>query len=373
MKSPRARILIVDDHLDEQRALAVLLRRHALAEVVHPQAVALRDVTTADLVLVDYRLDNWAERDTSPALSLRPINGIALAAVLRAHCETPDRAPTGFAIHSGHLPELTGGLPPEHREHLIARGRNLEWAFPKVQTVDGVSLVDQIVALSRAIRALPRSWPAGAAHTRSLAARLLALTPTAAWSEQAWDDVESCHPPLHEISQRSHGLAFLRWLLHWVLPYPTFLYDTYRLAARLRVSPAALRHRLEASDRLNSVFGSYRYNGVLAGFLGQRWWKAGIETFLWKESRGNAFAPETLRPLLRRFGLHSSGLKDPVVCVDEHFTPLRDLQEAAAAIRIQPDDWPPYADQAWTTLELAKATPALAALALEQDRARLEQ
>ena len=110
MKRQKPRILIIDDHLDEQRALAVLLRRQAVARVVHPQRVALSDLTTADLVLIDYRLENWAERDACPALSLQPINGIALAAVLRAHCERPDRPPTGFAIHSGHLPELTGPL-----------------------------------------------------------------------------------------------------------------------------------------------------------------------------------------------------------------------------------------------------------------------
>jgi hypothetical protein len=373
MKNQKANILIVDDQPDEPRALAVELRRHGFAKVVHPQAVVLHDLTAADLVLVDYRLENWDERDRSSGLSLRPINGIALAAVLRAHCEHPDQSPTGFAIHSAHLAELTGGLPSEHREHLIARGRNLEWAFPKVQTVDGVSLVDQVLALARAIKALPRSWRLDAAKTRRLAGRLLALTPRVPWSEQAWSDIESCHPPLHEISERSHGLAFIRWLLHWVLPYPAFLYDTHRLAARVRVSPVALCNQLEQSPRLKRIIAPYRYNGILAGFLGERWWKAGVETFLWKESRGNAFDPDTLRPLLRRLGLRSAGLKDPVVCLDEHYKPLQDLQEATAAIRIQPDDWPPYADQAWTTRELAMAIPALAALVVGQDKVKLEQ
>src|SRR2546422_7082713 len=97
------------------------------------------------------------------------------------------------------------------------------------------------------------------------------------WSDQAWDDVESCHPPLHEMSERSHGLAFIRWLLHSVLPYPAFLYDTHRLAARLRVSPVTFRRTLERSRRLDRVLAAYRYNGIVAGFLGQRWGKAGIE------------------------------------------------------------------------------------------------
>jgi len=37
------------------------------------------------------------------------------------------------------------------------------------------------------------------------------------------------------------------------------------------------------------------------------------------------------------------------------------------SVRIRPDDWPSYADQAWTTIEMAKNEPKLRAIVIRED------
>ena len=76
----------------------------------------------ADLVLVDYRLKNWQERNNlGPVISLKPINGLALSAVLRAHAEEHGATPTAFALRSGHLGDISGQFPAESRVHVLAK------------------------------------------------------------------------------------------------------------------------------------------------------------------------------------------------------------------------------------------------------------
>jgi hypothetical protein len=40
-------------------------------------------------------------------------------------------------------------------------------------------------------------------------------------------------------------------------------------------------------------------------------------------------------------------------------------------VRFQPDDWPPYAEEAWTTRELASESPRLRTLTVDSDRVLL--
>jgi hypothetical protein len=69
--------------------------------------------------------------------------------------------------------------------------------------------------------------------------------------------------------------------------------------------------------------------------------------------------------------LQPSAEREPVVCVDADLRPLPTSQKASAAVRIQPDDWPIYADQPWVTLDLARSNPRIAAIVIQQDRDRL--
>jgi hypothetical protein len=371
----RSTVLVIDDNPADVSALIALLSRNATAILRHPQDVTSKDLRLADLVLVDYRLDNWTERDRLRALSLKPLNGVALAAILRSRTDTAlDAPPKGFAIHSGHLSDLSGGLPPQTREHLIARGRNLEWAFPKSTTTERIPIFSQVLILARAIRELPDRWPSRPSSARRTAQSLLHLRERLTWRASAWEDIEACHPPLHEMSQRSHGLAFIRWLLHQILPYPCFLIDSQRLALRLRVTPASLTRALER-QRFRRLLRESEYQGVLTGFLGPRWWRSGVEATLWKLTDGNHLDPEAIFRSLRRnaAGLEQTSVREPVIALDESYRPVADFQELSSSVRIQPDDWPSYAEPAWTSAGIARDSAALRGIVITADRDKLSR
>lgn len=373
----KPRVLVIDDRSDDERVRVGELHSEVHASVLHPEDIGEDDLNGADLVLVDYRLDYWPERDNATSIALKPLNGLALAAVLREQASKAQtaRRPIAFALSSAHLDELSGDLPPEEREHAIARAHNLEWAFPKKKTSWGVPVVQQIVSLARAVRQLPLEWPPNSsARTWDVLHSLLAL-PEEPWMPRAQEDVETCHPPVHELRDASHGLAFLRWLLHVVLPYPCFLWDAHHLAARLRVTYESLFEALSEDNDLTRLLEPFRYEGILAGFLGARWWRSGAEAFVWTLTDGNPFDAHLIPSALAsqtRLELQPTQHVQPVICVDRHYVPLRTLFSIEDAVRIQPDDWPPYADQAWTTIELAKQYPSLAALVISQDRFRLD-
>jgi CheY-like chemotaxis protein len=375
----KPRILIVDDEPDKQaRALKTEIGSKANVEVTSPEDLTdKRQIAQADLILVDHRLDDWLARDNAESLCQRPMNGLALSAILRSHADDDqDASPTGIAILSAHLPDLSGGLPPEYREHSIARTNNLEWAFAKRSNPDGILLSQQVVDLASAIRQLPTSWSVeNFEETTKQFQSLLFFPQKEVWSARAWTEIEECHPPTHELSNWTHGLAVLRWLLHRILPYPCFLWDSYHLAARLRIQHSALLAILHKKGKLSQTLEKVRYKGVLDRFIGTRWWRSGIEAILWELTSGNSLDADAIRKALISYGnlgLKSSGTDNPIVCVDRNYRPTDSFCTSKESVRLQPDDWPSYADQPWTTIELARKYPSLGAIVVKQDRGRLE-
>ena len=99
------------------------------------------------------------------------------------------------------------------------------------------------------------------------------------------------------------------------------------------------------------------------------------EAILWDVSDGNPFDPDRLRGVLNQRcenALIRVDANQPVVCLDDNFQELDDLCDIGAAVRIQPDDWPPFADQAWTDVSRASAIFRLRAATMESDRERLD-
>jgi hypothetical protein len=375
-RTMRPNVLIVDDEPSDQRALILELEAHVDADVAGPEEVTQHQLDAADLVLVDYKLTNWREVfQSEPKLPIarQPTDGFALVAVLRAHAENVER-PKAFALRTGHPQEISRPLPPDRREYAISHRYNLEWVFPKAGD-DGMRAVQRIASLARAVRELPDSWPFNDPKlTQRIVHKLLAFPEDAEWGPRALVDVEACHPPVHELSAGTHGLAFLRWLLHQILPYPCFLWDSQRLAARLHVSHEVVNVALEAT--FGQLLEPYRYKGILTDFLGARWWKSGIEAFLWDFTDGNSFDMRAVRTALTEKGKIEVGTSDydnPVIGLNSDLQFLPGLYEARDTVRIQPDDWPPYADEAWATVSSAKEDPKLAALVISQDRERLEE
>lgn len=366
-----AKILFVDDNPEDVSNYRALVGDQADVTIAHPDEVDDAFLEDVDLVLIDYKLDYWPAREDIKQVGFRPLTGVALAAVFRDYLNLRDRvsSPTAFGILTGHIGELARGLPVEHRRQVLSATNNLEWIFPKA-TPEVVAR--QAVSLALAVSELPSTWPTNNhAALEQQVVSLLKLEETD-WKQRVLEDVERCHPPLHELSEWSHGLAMVRWMLHLILPYPCFLLDSVELAARLRVSHKSLVGTL-SSSACRALFSPAEYRGILSTFDGFRWWRSGVESLLWELTGGKSFDIPTLHSRLKATvdGLEAFVAQDPVVCLDQNYDRLESLVPATAAVRIQPDYWPAFAEPAWTTIALARQNQNLRALVIEQDRAAL--
>ena len=286
-------MLIVDDHDVDQTALVgKLVGRGLSAAALHPEEVDAQDLLGADLVLVDYRLEAWPERDAAPLAASTTDGHLTLGN--RSATRSRSRRIGPWVLHSIR-PSLASCRPccrDPVTKHALARANNFEWVFDKTQESD----VRGIESLANACRGLPEDWEESDAADRLL--ELVAM-PSQGWRDSAVDQLLRCRPPLHELSRSTDGLAVLRWLLHRILPYPCFLYGVERLAVRLGVPIEELRNRLlPAGSDLARFLEPVEYVGVLAEFAGPRWWGPGIEALLWDATDGESFRPESVRSLI---------------------------------------------------------------------------
>ena len=366
----RPGILVVDDEADDLRyALELILGGAANVKVLHPSHVEREDLEDAHLVLMDYRLDHWPEREAqSPAFEVR--TGLGLAAVLRevADRQTPDRL-TAVALHTGHLSEVGRTIRPPHSGHVVARLNNLEWVFEKSEA----NPYKRAVQLAMATQRLQGDWPAESSASEARAREFLDLDDEAEWAGRAWREVRECQPPLYELAGGSHGVLFLRWLLHQIIPYPCFLWDIDWVAARLRIPEEDLRRLMMSDSDLARDLRRLKYTGILAGFLGDRWWRTAIEDYAWELAGGSSGEPAEFRRRLRARAGEPLELvlpRDPVVCLDREFRP-RGVASPEDAVRVRPDYWPSFADPAWMDVETVRGDPELSAMVEPLDQYRL--
>ena len=234
-------VLFVDDEPEELRRFVEQIASDGVtsAQALPPDALDDAMLEHADVVCMDLSLDHWNAPPALPKLKSQPVRGLGLVTVLQEHVqqEFPKRA-IAFTLFSGKLDLIAKGL--QGGDHVLARVHNVEWVFHKRQ--DAAEMA-QLVSLAHAVRALPSEWPADGGDVRKIVSTWVALDESS-WSDRAWLDIEDCHPPFHGISIHTRGIAFLRWMLHRILPYPTALLDSNQLAARLRVTPLSLEHAL---------------------------------------------------------------------------------------------------------------------------------
>src|SRR5438105_4057261 len=119
--------------------------------------------------------------------------------------------------------------------------------------------------------------------------KLLKLRQRQPWFLRAVKDVEKAKPPQDVYAETTNGMAFVRWLLHDILPFPSFLMDERYLAARLHVDPASFRQAVGKGVSVATRLKAFEYAGILHDFAGRRWWRAGIEYWLWRETAGKPF------------------------------------------------------------------------------------
>ena len=373
MAKSKPHILIVDDKPDTVSPLSIEIGTKKRADVrcCRPDEVDTEGIKWAHLVLVDLDLEECSLGENIP-LCCRARDGIALASVLRQHLRPKkDDPPTAFALLTGKIGTLADPLPPQHARHLLAPMHNLEWVFLK----NDKRLADQVAILADAVMRIPSDWADGIQSAEEICGPL-GLKKNDRVFERYQQDVEECHPPVYEFSQWTHGLAIVRWLLHRILVYPCFLWDEFRLAARLRLDPEDLAKTLGKKAGLWEGLHKHQYKGLLREFSGPRWWKSGVEMMVWDLTSGDPQNADLLRKKLSNLAgrnLKPSASDHPVVCVGKDYQPSGTLASIDDAVRIQPDDWPTYADAAWVLKKDAKSDPIIGNLVIRDDRDRLDR
>ena len=369
MKTRKARVLLIDDKPDWPDAISLNLRHFGVAATWRsPADVIVEELYQADLVLIDLDLGDFNLK-TFPALESP--DGLAFSTLLRRQGKltAATAKPIGFALISGKVNELALPFPSTKRIPLLAKQHNLEWIFRKENAPECARAVS---SLACAIRDIPKNWGDGIQSFKEFT-KPFGIT-GAKDLETCWTEIEKCHPPIYEITRWTHGLALVRWMLHTILNYPCFLWDDNYLAARLRVSHASLLNALRESKRFRNFLAPARYDGFLHDFAGQRWWRHRVEALAWELTSGDSQNAELLRTALGKktaFEFDPSPAKVPFVCRDKDYGYVAESVAMEDAVRVQPDDWPPYADAAWVRIADVIENPELRALVVQDDRNRL--
>lgn len=375
-------VLIVDDDPespDVERITTALENAQVSVLAIDPPHLSRQHLKQTDLFLVDYVLDEWTElRDLGEVerpedkqlIAMRPRDGLALAATIRS--QLPEADVRGIALLSNNLSDVVKGFSPSVTEHAAARVNGLDWAFDK-RLVDGLPDVSERVAdLARAVREIGRGWPKDDDDTDREAAlwKLLAL-PDAEWTEVAVRDVHAAQPPVNQFADATHGLSVLRWIGQRILPYPTFLLDARRLAMACGVDPLTYG---PDQDAFEDGFDSMRYRGPLGEFLGPRWWRAGVRRLVRDWTGESQPGPQMRAALADRLDLSLPPLDPPgsVLCIDGELK-FACVRARERAVRVRPDDWPPFAETGWMDEALVREHPELEDLVEPSDRARLKE
>ncbi|MEM9368760.1 MAG: hypothetical protein AAGD07_22445 [Planctomycetota bacterium] len=341
-------VVFVDDEIETLKPLADCVRDAGIAgcTVESPADIDTEMLVAADLVVVDYTLEKWPSMVDEDEISRKPLNGIALSAVLREHSRANGtEAPTAFALITG-KPNSVSSIPGERRPHVVARLSNLEWFFEKqASTEDNVR---RIASLASAVHNLPRNLNEGPIDVGELLEILGAGA--ADLSDRYREAIERCRPPIHHLSEHSGGLAVIRWLLHRIIPHTCFLVDSLNLAARLRVTSESLLAQLQAETEFSKQLSVYRYGGPLNDFGGDRWWRGGIEQWIWELTEGNSANAEAVLAELRKLGadlLEPVGIVRPVLTLGENLEVEATFSARDDVEPVQLDDWPSYAEPAY--------------------------
>lgn len=356
-------ILVIDDKPDEiSSGIVANLEDDAQVTVLHPDDIESTHLQRANLVLVDYRLEEWPKRDNQASVAFKLKSGLSLAVVLREYIDNVNATDktVAFALHTAYLQELRGWLPELTAEHVLASLNNLEWVFPKT----GPRRFAQMVILAKAVQSLQRQWPQNVGDFTKSMKNLLKLDEAARWADRCWNDVRDCRIPNFEMPGRSYRIQFIRWMLHQVMPYPCFLWERHWVAARLHISLNSLGRVVNGHSQLAIDLEEMRYKGELADFLGHRWWRGALEDYVWNLTNGNMTNKNLLDSLNERADeyLESIEPNPAIVSLDENFRPKDEFTTPLEAVRIQPDHWPASADTAWMEIKDVIRQPASLAI-----------
>ncbi len=368
-------VLHVDDEPDDLTPWRDEVTEQGRVDIAifHPQDITEASLKKASLVLVDFKIERWTERANAPALALRPPNGLAVLATLQERAQELDstenvKRSRAYSLYTAVIQDVARELV--HQPHVVARAHNLEWIFEKNHAANPIAdRARRVAELAGAIESLPRDWPGETTPSATEALHAwLALPKDVPWVEAAARDIRRCRPPIHEFAEHTHGIGVVRWALHKILPYPTFLLDEAHLAARLRVSLRSFRTVAESG--LEPLFGGARYTGQLTSFLGRRWWRAGVEHAIFEATSDSPGDMRALHKVLQQrvpaIELPDARRLFPVL--GKQFRTKDELATEDAVLEVRPDDWPSFADEAWALKADLEDAPELKAVAVEEEQ-----
>lgn len=347
----RPLILIVDDEPDRSEFIRPLLHSHKQeveVEILHPRDVKDMHLSAASVIVVDHYLEDWEERD-SQIPSLRIKDGMALAAALRSQVNEGGPSPA-IVLRTAWLEKLRGDLPSKSAPYLIAWQHDIEWVLSKADQDSTFLESIQLIEFARAVARLEGLFYQEVSMERLVSDWLNLDGPD--WFEVALDDVSETRPPIHSVAQQTHGASIMRWFLHRILPYPTFLLNDRMIAIKLRVTYEWLMQELTENSELSQELNKFRYQGAFSEFDGCRWWRAGLTNFIVRVTDGRPFDFDTLREAVSSKSCTTPTFLPysiPVLAVDPDTMQSTQVVNADQAKRITLDGWPTFADDAWVT------------------------
>jgi hypothetical protein len=365
------RVVIVDDDPRAVEGQAAVLRSEGLGATVRtPDQLIMEDLRVADVIAVDQFI-YW---DTLPAhpqnIAFWPRDGFAIGAVLESHLRN-EGLRTAVVLRTGELEKLAANLPKHARIPLLAAQRGLDWILIKGDPHEAAKL-GHLAAATSALAPFMQgdvAWEEGADW--------LGL-PQSPWREVALAEVQVCRPPEHAVATYTTGTAWLRWFAHRVLPFPTFLASDLRAATVMRMDVAQFVALVNDQDSaLGKRIRSLQYTGHLGGLVDRRWWRAGLDALVDEVLDGASESGGELSALsLGYMAMHGSSIEmlaveNPVVVINVDYsdTGIADVEEC---VRLAPDLWPVFADDAWALRSEAVEDVELAAMVSRGDRHRLQ-
>ncbi len=334
----KSRIILLDSEqstFEVQRNLAVL-------EQVHPNEVSVQQLFKSDLVLIDYKINDWTAHLDCDVEIIIPADGLTLAHnIRRILAALPDKTPPAVALITNEYASAANPLPRTTQPYTLARLNGIEWVFRKEEQLGA-----QVESLARACSPKLYSVLEGATTEE----RLEMLTSylgieSESDKDDLVEDVAFCAPPIHDLLRWGDGISVLRWLLHRILPYPTMLVaDTY-IATRAQCNLAQLRAGLKAND--NPTFRSAAYLGPGAALFSDRFWRSKLERLF------SDHCPDGSTKAIRRFLADTLDIDlDPCEEQSVELTSLErgygyDIGPLRDCTGAQIDDWPPYASSPW--------------------------
>ena len=305
------------------------------------QADLERFALHTDIVIYDYRLDENVGNAVSP---LYPRDGVAANALVRSLERRDEYGGKMHAILSGAYVSPTDSF--EFSDDPLIRAFQLEadWSGRKDSVPAFSSGLREFAAALDLVRALRTE-----AAEESIKA-VLSLKPSS-WSARAWEEVVQFGPPIGNPAETP--VRLVRWLSSTAVPFPSFIVDTSLAALRLGVDVDWFRHQRFFFEQIEC-----RYQGALSQLAGPRWWRVGLDQWLWEETGGR---PQDAEAICR--AMHAATGAEPRL-LQPSLVPVHDLWGAGTgelvaiqdALRFRPVYWPLACGTAWTPRERAQAS-----------------